>query len=139
MARNRTQIDGSDFVKVAQHLGLEIVVNKGWTKCYRPGSRHVGVGIPNTRQVTRIELVGFEHALGTAHPKPPAKTVTQELGWHEDRKQVLQAFYTVCKEGLLNIASKPASPPVPVKSKEELIAEFMAEYNEEPEALVGCA
>ena len=144
MARNRTQIEGTDFVKIAQNLGLDIVTNKGYTKCYRPGSRKIGVGIPNTKLVTRIEFVGFEHPTAgmTYEGKPPAGTVKQELLWTGDRRTTLQCFYQACAEGLLGAtltASVPASPPPPRKSKEELIAEFMAEFSEEPEALVGCA
>ena len=132
MARNRTQIEGTDFVKIAQHCGLDIVPNKGWTKCYRPGSKRIGVGIPNTKQVTRIELVGFTHPHGVAHPKPPAKTVEQELNWNGDRKEVLQRFYEVCKEALLGLPAtdKKATSEAVRVSKESLIEEFEAAYAE---------
>lgn len=139
---NCTPVEGTDFVKIAQHLGLEIVVRHGFTKCYRPGSRHVGVGISNSRMITLVELVGFTHPLAVKHPKPPAKTVEQMVDFSKDRATILQDFYRICAEGLLNasmVSSTPASPPPPGKSKADLIEEFMVAFNDEPEALVGCA
>jgi hypothetical protein len=89
-----TQVERSSFLKVAEHFGLNIVENKGFTKCYAPGkSKPPALGIPNTRQVTRIELVGFEHQLAVAHPQPPAKTVTQMLDFSKvNESDILHDF-----------------------------------------------
>ena len=125
--RNVTQVEGTDFVKIAQRLGLDIKVNKGFTKCYRPGSVHIGVGIPNTKMVTRVELVGFTHPLGIAHPRPPAKTVEQMMDFSKDRKQILQDFYQICAEGLLGASLDSSSPASPVASSpvtEEAVIEM---------------
>lgn len=142
MARqNRTQIAGTDFAIIAQNLGLTASVKTGETKYFRPGSTKVCVAVPNTQMVTRVYLVNWTWPEGTMafEGRVPAKTVEQELLWAGDRKEILQRFYRLCAEGLLGAKLVASPAPVRQPSKEELIAEFEAAYNEEPEALVGVA
>jgi len=123
MARKLTQVQHDDLIKIAENLGLEIVENKSFTKCYKPGSRRQAVGVPNTRSVTRVELVGFTHNRGIAHPKPPAKTVEQMLDFDKGLPEILTDFYAVCAEGLLGMVLDAQDVKVeveqPVKQDEQ--------------------
>lgn len=94
-----TQVEYSDLIKIANHLGLNVVENKGFTKCYAAGkTKPPALGIPNTTKVTRVELVGFNHAVGIAHPKPPAKTVEQMLDFSKaSQADILKDFLQVAR------------------------------------------
>ena len=110
MARKVTAVKIEKFLATAEKLGMSVKQNKGWTKVFPAnGSVKRSLGIPNTKSITRIELVGFESAeFGVAHPKPPAATVTQMLDFAQDEKLILRAFYKVAKS-LCESATKAAA------------------------------
>lgn len=123
-----TGVKQEKFVIIVQRLGMDIKPNRGWLKCSPKGAGiKRSVGIPTTKSVTRIELIGFTHELAVAHPKPPAKTVEQMIDFAQDEKLILQNFYLVCKhlcaahgvkaEG--EQAQAPAEPEVEIEVEQE--------------------
>ena len=99
MARkNLTQVEQAELLQIAEAQGLSVVANKGFIKVFGTGQhRPPALGIPTTKLVTRVELVGFEHPIAVAHPKPPAKTVTQVLDFSKPRECVLEDFQILCE------------------------------------------
>ena len=114
--RSVTIISQDKVRAIASKLGLEIKDKKGEFKVFhKEAGIAKSVAVPNTKGgATRIYLVGFAIPEGTegfvAHPKPPAKTVTQMVDHSLDEKLVLKAVYTACKA--LRPAVKEAPKPV---------------------------
>jgi hypothetical protein len=142
MARKLTQVSFPKFIKTAEKLGMTVSTKKGWTKVFPAnGSVKRSLGIPNTKLVTRIELIGFESTeFGVAHPKPPASTVTQMLDFGQDEKLILRAFFKVAKS-LCEAATEAAKAPEAVtEAPVEVPAVEQAESTEAPiEAEVASA
>lgn len=94
---NKTQVERSEFLKVIESLGLNVVERKGFIKVFAAGkNRPPAIGIQNSAKVTLVELVGFEHPVGVAHPKPPASTVSQMLDFSKaDVADILKDFIQV--------------------------------------------
>ena len=132
--KNMTRVANSKLVACAQRAGLEIEVNKGWTKCYAPGQRKRALGIPNTKSCTIVEIVGFTHEIGVAHPKPPAKTVEQCMDFSGTELSILKDFLTVARDLFASSqpkveekpaeqpASEPASPDASSPAEEQPVA-----------------
>ena len=152
MARKQmTQVAREDFLKVARYFELDIDERKGFIKCYAPGNggRPPALGIPNTKQVTCVELVGFTHQLGVAHPKPPAKTVEQMMDFTKaNEADILHDFMVLCQFVACSTASRRIATPEQMtamaeEKRLERIAEFEAAYAaqqadeqaDEPEAI----
>lgn len=115
--RHVTALDPAKCRKIAAQLGLTIKEKSGEFKMY---DATVGIkrsiAVPSTKLATRIYLVGFEAAEGTvAHPKPPAKTVTQMFDHSLPEKLLLRAIYKAAKSLVaVKVEVKeeaPASPP----------------------------
>lgn len=113
-----TKVEKQKLVAIAEKQGLEIVSKKGWTKCYLPGTKKA-LGIPNTDQVTRVELVGFESEVGVAHPAPPAGTVTQMLDFGQEEQMVLRDFAEACRVLMALKAAPPAEESEESEEQEE--------------------
>jgi hypothetical protein len=119
------------FEKIAKQLGMVIVTKKGWTKFYAPGTdaaktvRKPCLGVPNTKSVTIVELVNFEHELAVAHPKPAAESVRGMINFAQDAKLVLRDTYKVAK-ALCEAAVAPAPVEEP-KAEEPAATEPAAE------------
>lgn len=125
MRQGITPIDTEILSRVPERCGLVADHKTGWTKWYVPDangkpSGKKSVGIPTTKQATRVELVGFEHPVGIRHPNPPAGTVTQMLDMSKPQRQVLQDLYLICKEGVLGL--KPSREEVTGAAKDILAA-----------------
>jgi len=121
-----TQVQFEKFVQTAEKAGLSLITKGGWTKAYPAGkTRGPALGIPNTKQVTRIELVAFESEVGIAHPKPPAATVTQMLNFEQDEKLVLRDFYRAAKYLASLVEAEPAVTETPAEAPaaEPVVAE----------------
>lgn len=115
-----TAVEQEKLVAVANKLGLNVVTRKGFTKVFAPGAtRGAALGIPNTKLVTRVELVGFTSEAGIPHPKPPAKTVEQMLNFGQEEASILGDFYKAAKK-LLEL------PPPPAKEEKAEPAEAPA-------------
>ena len=135
--QNLTPVAQTKLLAVVEKLGMTIKTNKGWLKVYPSnGCLKKSLGIPTTKTVTRVELVGFEHELAVSHPKPPASTVTQMIDFAQDEKLVLRAFYKTCKH-LVDMANKskevtstPASSPE-VKQEEAPVEQSVEQPVEE--------
>jgi hypothetical protein len=123
-----TQVQFEKFVKTAQQAGLTLVSKGGWTKAFPPGqTRGKSLGIPNTKLVTRVELVGFENELAVAHPKSPAATVTQVINFVQDEKLILRDFYKVAKFLATLVVTESVTPAVLPAIPADAVAEFAAE------------
>ena len=114
--RNVTVINAAQVRAIASKLGLSIKDKKGEFKVYG-ASIAQSIAVPNTKGgATRIYLVGFEAKAGTtAHPKPPAKTVTQMFDHTLPEKELLSAIYKAAKQ---LVVKAPASP---APTKEEVM------------------
>jgi hypothetical protein len=116
MARkNVTKVKFEKFVRTAEKLGMTVKSNKGFTKVWPAnGSIKQSLGIPNTKRVTRVELIGFESELAIAHPAPSAGTVTQMLDFGQDEALILRSFYKVSKAlcEAATLAAIPVAEPV---------------------------
>jgi len=125
--KNVTKVKFEKFIKIATKLGMTVKSNKGWTKVFPAnGSIKQSFGIPNTKRVTRVELVGFENAeYGVAHPAPSAGTVTQMLNFEQPELLITQAFYKTAKALIeaANVAATPVAEPV-VEAPVEQVAEL---------------
>ena len=109
--RNVTVINAAQVRAIASKLGLSIKEKKGEFKVFG-ASIAQSIAVPNTKGgATRIYLVGFEAKVGTvAHPKPPAKTVTQMFDHTLPEKALLSAIYKAAKS---LVVAKPAASPAP--------------------------
>jgi hypothetical protein len=98
MARkDHAVIPSSDLIAIAEEYGMKVLNKKTEDKVFVKTKKQ-SLGIPKTTKgVTRVELVGFEHPVGVAHPKPPAGTVTQMLDFTKPASEVLKDFRVVCK------------------------------------------
>jgi len=122
--RDHTKIDQSKIVLVMTEAGLECKANGGWLKFHPRGlGIKRSLGVPTTKRVTRVELVGFESAEAgvVAHPKPPASTVTQMVDFAADEKQVLATLYRLAKS-LAALAEQPAPAPEAAPAAEQAAA-----------------
>jgi hypothetical protein len=104
--KNHTKVKQSAFLAIAEKHGLSVLTKKGEVKVF-VDSKKRSMGIPATADVTRIELVGFEHEVGINHPKPPAKTVTQMLDFTKTEPEILHDFVVVAKH-LVKLAKEDA-------------------------------
>lgn len=122
---NHTAVSLAKVQKVMEKAGLECKANKGWLK-YHPAGQGIkrAIGVPTTKSVTRVELVGFTHELGVAHPKPPAKTVEQMVDFCQDEKLVLRALWKIASS--LAASSKPAPVEEPASPPAEQPASTQA-------------
>lgn len=111
--RNVTVIAQSKVVAIATQLKLNVSVKTNETKVYG-ASLSQAIAIPNTKGgATRIYLVGFQAKEGTvAHPKPPAKTVTQMFDHSLPEKELLRAIFKAAK-ALASSLPKPEPKPAP--------------------------
>lgn len=122
MARkNVAKIPFEKFQKIAAQLGMVEVVKGAETKFFAPGTdaaktvRKACIAVPNTKLVTRVEIVNFESEFAVPHPKPSAKTVTGMINFEQDAKMVLNHTFKTCKAicaAAKAEAEKPAEQPV---------------------------
>lgn len=109
--RQVTVIKMEKVQKIASKLGLEVKEKKSEFKFFhKEAGVKRSIAVPCTKGgATRIYLVGYEMPAESgfiAHPKPPAKTVTQMLDHGADEKTCLRAIYAAAK-ALIPVA-KPA-------------------------------
>jgi hypothetical protein len=118
--RNVTVVAQSKVRAIAAKLNLNIKEKGGEFKVFG-SSISQSIAIPNTKGgATRIYLVGFEVKEGTvAHPKPPAKTVTQMFDHNLPEKQLLSAIFKACKVLAASMPKPPAAKPAPAPAVEE--------------------
>lgn len=109
MARkDHAVIAPQDLLDIAEEYGMKVLDSKKTEYKVFVTSKKQSLGFPKTTKgVTRVELVGFEHPVGVAHPKPPAGTVTQMLDFTKPAAEVLKDFRVVCKY-LVNEAEQAA-------------------------------
>ena len=141
-----TKVSQEKFLKICEKVGLTVVSNKGWVKCYAPGNtKGLSLGIPQTDDVTRVELVRFTApeelaSVVVPHPKPPAKTVEQMIDFSVEEKLILRAFYKLAshikatheaklaEEAKAAEAAKQAEQaPAPTEAPAEQAAETVAQ------------
>jgi hypothetical protein len=110
--RNVTVVAQSKVRAIAAKLNLNIKEKGGEFKVFG-SSISQSIAIPNTKGgATRIYLVGFTAKEGTvAHPKPPAKTVTQMFDHTLPEKQLLAAIFKACKVLASSMPKAPAAAP----------------------------
>lgn len=119
MARkNVARIPHEKFVKIAEKLGMVISIKGNETKFFAPGTtktaRAACVSVPNTKQVTRVEVVNFVSEFAIPHPKPSAKSVTGMIDFAQEPKMVLSHVYKTCKAicaAALVVETPPAEAP----------------------------
>lgn len=122
--RSVTVISAEKVRAIATKLGLEIKDKKSEFKVFgKEAGISKSIAVPNTKGgATRIYLVGFNME-GTegfvAHPKPPAKTVTQMVDHSLEERLVLKAIYTACKRLAAKPVEQPASSPEATETKQE--------------------
>jgi hypothetical protein len=127
-----TKVEQSKIVAIMDRAGLECKANAGFLKFHKAGAGiRRSLGVPTTKSVTRVELVGFESTTGTvAHPKPPAATVTQMVDFAQDEKLVLKAIWDLAS----TLASFEAEVELTVKTGAEPEAGVKFDVEIEPVA-----
>jgi hypothetical protein len=133
MARkNVAKIPFEKFEKIANQLGMVIVSKGAETKIFAPGTdaaktvRKACIAVPNTKLVTRVEIVNFESEFAVPHPKPSAKTVTGMINFEQDAKMVLNHTYKTCK-AICAAAKAEAEKPAVTEVVEPVVTEAPVE------------
>ena len=137
-----TRVATQKFLAIADKTGLTVETKTGWLLMYVPGLRSQRFLVHTGKRGTNCaELVGFESEFATAHPCPPAKTMTQMIDFNLDEKLILRNFYKTAKalseraQVLLTPTETPAVPEVVASSSETPVAQ--AEPESENIAAVG--
>jgi hypothetical protein len=128
MAVRKTSIDTGKFEAITTKLGFTVKKKAGSFKAWPANGsmkKSVDVNTSKTGQTVQAILVGFEVEEGTiAHPKPPAKTVTQMIDFSLEEKLVLRSFYKACKS-LASLAE--VKPPVAETTVDEEVKQAVEE------------
>jgi hypothetical protein len=127
MRKGLTSVKAEQFKQIGEKLGMTIVAKKGWTKFFPAGhEKGAALGVPNTAQVTRVELVGFTHETGIPHPKPPAKTVEQMLNFEQPEQMILADFNKAAKHLIETVAKADAATAAEEVTEAEVVADPVA-------------
>lgn len=91
MKKNVTYVDASKFEAIIGEVGgLDVLVQKGFVKISAQKGRNVYVAA--TREVARVDISGFDFALGTVPLSKPNGAVTCQLDFSQKEEDILEAF-----------------------------------------------
>jgi hypothetical protein len=137
-----TRVATQKFLAIADKTGLTVETKTGWLLMYAPGQRSARLLVHTGKRGTNCaELVSFETEFATAHPCPPAKTMTQLIDFNLDEKLILRNFYKTAKflaergANLAKLTETLVVPEVVASSSETPVAQ--AEPESENIAAVG--
>ena len=136
MKKNVTYVSLAKLLAVAEHIGLTIEPQKGFVKLTAGGNEDRAMYLGNTKGCGRIDISGFRHELGSAHPAPPTSRVEQCIDMSQDEVSILKAFRRIAQDGLVDrlgdavVGKRAAGKKVAEPSAEEIAAAVAAACGE---------